>query len=48
MKKGIDVNRISAKGYGESRLKNRCADGVQCSKAEHQDNRRSEIRITRI
>jgi len=46
--KGIDRNRISAKGYGESQLKNRCADGVNCSKAEHQENRRSEIRITGI
>ena len=46
--KGIERTRITAKGYGESRLKNRCADGVQCSKEEHQENRRSEIRITGI
>jgi outer membrane protein OmpA-like peptidoglycan-associated protein/tetratricopeptide (TPR) repeat protein len=46
--KGIAGTRISAKGYGESQLKNRCADGVQCSKEEHQENRRSEIRITGI
>ncbi|MBI9052730.1 MAG: OmpA family protein [Bacteroidales bacterium] len=46
--KGIERTRISAKGYGESQLKNRCTDGVSCSKAEHQENRRSEIRITGI
>lgn len=39
-------NRIAAKGYGELRIKNRCVDGVRCSKTEHQENRRTEIRIT--
>lgn len=42
---GINRNRISAKGYGELKLKNRCADGVHCSKEEHQENRRTEIKI---
>ncbi len=42
----IDKNRIAAKGYGESKLVNRCADGVVCSEAEHQNNRRTELRIT--
>jgi outer membrane protein OmpA-like peptidoglycan-associated protein len=44
--KGISKDRIVAKGYGESKLKNQCADGVKCSEAEHQQNRRTEIRIT--
>lgn len=44
--KGIAKDRIVAKGYGESKLKNQCADGVKCSEAEHQQNRRTEIRIT--
>lgn len=43
---GIDNSRITAKGYGESRLKNRCANGVVCSETEHQQNRRTEIKIT--
>ena len=43
--KGIASARISAKGYGESKLKNRCADGIKCSEEEHQENRRTEIRI---
>lgn len=44
-KGGISSNRITAKGYGESKLKNQCADGVKCSEAEHQQNRRTDIRI---
>ena len=38
-------SRISYKGYGESKLKNRCDDGVKCSGAEHQINRRTEFII---
>jgi len=45
---GIEPVRISAKGYGESRLVNRCSDGVNCSEAEHQANRRTEFRILSI
>jgi outer membrane protein OmpA-like peptidoglycan-associated protein len=43
--KGISRNRLVAKGYGETRLTNRCANGVKCSEAEHQKNRRTEFRI---
>lgn len=43
--KGINRNRLVAKGYGETRLKNRCANNVECSEAEHQVNRRTEFRI---
>ncbi len=42
---GISTSRISAKGYGEEKIKNRCADGVKCSEEEHQVNRRTEIKI---
>ena len=45
IKKGIAANRLTAKGYGESQLVNKCADGVQCSETEHQANRRSEFII---
>ncbi len=41
--KGINRSRLVAKGYGESRLKNRCADGVTCSESEHAANRRTEF-----
>jgi len=40
-----DSSRISYKGYGESKLKNKCDDGVKCSAAEHQVNRRTEFII---
>lgn len=43
--KGISPIRIIAKGYGEYRLKNRCVNDVECSDAEHQQNRRTELRI---
>lgn len=46
VQKGIDGNRLAAKGYGETKLVNRCADGVKCTEQEHQQNRRSEFIIT--
>lgn len=42
---GIAANRLVARGYGETRLVNGCADGVKCSEAEHQANRRTEVKI---
>jgi len=44
--KGIDKSRITAKGYGESKLTNLCTDGVSCSEMQHQMNRRTEITVT--
>lgn len=46
--KGISKDRITFKGYGETQLVNNCADGVDCTEAQHQDNRRTEIKITGI
>ncbi|MBQ4914415.1 OmpA family protein [Maribacter sp. MMG018] len=43
--KGIDNSRVTGKGYGETQLINRCANGVKCSDKEHQLNRRSEFII---
>lgn len=43
--RGIQRSRMVAKGYGESRLRNRCIDGVECSEEEHQQNRRTEFRV---
>ncbi|MFC6096534.1 OmpA family protein [Flavobacterium qiangtangense] len=45
---GIERNRLTAKGYGETKLLNKCADGVQCSEEEHQKNRRSEFIILNV
>ena len=42
----IPSNRITAKGYGETKLLNKCDDGVACTEIEHAMNRRTEIRIT--
>jgi outer membrane protein OmpA-like peptidoglycan-associated protein len=43
--KGISSTRIIAKGYGEYRLKNKCENNVECTEEEHQQNRRTELRI---
>jgi len=40
---GIDPDRLTAKGYGFSRLANHCAPGVECTEEEHQYNRRVEF-----
>jgi outer membrane protein OmpA-like peptidoglycan-associated protein/tetratricopeptide (TPR) repeat protein len=45
VKNGIAPNRVTGKGYGESQLVNNCSDGVPCTEAEHQLNRRSEFII---
>ncbi len=42
---GISRSRLVAKGYGETRLLNNCDDGVPCTEAQHQANRRTEITI---
>lgn len=43
--RGIARDRLVAKGYGESRLVNECADGVPCSREAHQANRRTEVTV---
>jgi outer membrane protein OmpA-like peptidoglycan-associated protein/tetratricopeptide (TPR) repeat protein len=43
--KGIQADRISGRGYGETQLKNKCGNGVKCPDKLHQENRRTEIRI---
>ncbi len=48
VQKGIDVNRLTAKGYGETKLVNRCADGIKCTEKQHEQNRRSEFIITNL
>ena len=42
---GIARGRLVGKGYGESRLLNRCADDIDCTEAEHQINRRTEVKV---
>ena len=45
---GIDRSRITGRGYGESQLINECANGVPCSREQHELNRRSEFKIVEI
>lgn len=47
VQKGISKDRLVALGYGESHLVNDCADGVECSEEEHQQNRRTTFRVLR-
>ena len=48
VKDGVEESRLTGKGYSESQLVNKCADGVNCSEDEHQANRRSEFIITAL
>lgn len=43
--RGIDGSRIKVEYYGKTRLLNRCYDGVPCSEADQQLNRRTEFDI---
>ncbi|NEW82158.1 MAG: OmpA family protein [Mariniphaga sp.] len=43
--KGISASRIKVEAMGETKLTNKCADGVPCTKAEHAANRRAEATI---
>ena len=47
VKQGINKTRVTAKGYGELQLLNKCTDRVKCIEAEHQVNRRSEFIIVK-
>lgn len=42
---GISRERLQGVGYGESKLLNKCADGVSCSEEQHQLNRRTEMKV---
>jgi len=45
IKHGIESERITGQGYGETRLVNKCSDGVECSEEEHAENRRIEVQF---
>ena len=46
--KGIEENRLTAKGFGETQLLNECADGVECTEEQHQTNRRTEFKVIQM
>ncbi len=43
VKQGINANRLETEGVGEREITNGCTNGVPCTKAQHQANRRSEF-----
>ncbi len=43
--KGVDPARLIAVGYGETKLLNKCANGVSCSDQQHLENRRTEFKV---
>jgi peptidoglycan-associated lipoprotein len=45
---GIEAERLTWKGFGETELVNHCGNDVRCTEAEHQQNRRTEFRVTKI
>jgi outer membrane protein OmpA-like peptidoglycan-associated protein len=46
--KGVEKHRVSATGKGETSIRNHCKNGVTCSDKEHEYNRRTEVRITKL
>ncbi|MEM9821280.1 MAG: OmpA family protein [Bacteroidota bacterium] len=46
--RGLAPNRLTAVGYGEGQVRNHCTDGKDCSEEEHQYNRRTEVKITKM
>jgi len=44
---GVDSEQLSSEGLGESKILNRCKEGVDCSAEEHAKNRRTEFRFQR-
>jgi outer membrane protein OmpA-like peptidoglycan-associated protein/tetratricopeptide (TPR) repeat protein len=48
IKNVVDKSRLTAKGFGEYKLINKCTDGIECTEEEHQLNRRSEFIITEL
>jgi len=45
---GIDGDKLSSRGYGETQLVNDCRNGMTCSEEDHQKNRRTQLKITGI
>lgn len=48
MQQGINGKRIQTFGFGESKLRNHCKDGVECSEEDHAYNRRTEVTVSRM
>lgn len=47
IKNGISSSRLKTIGKGETQIRNRCGNGINCSDKEHEYNRRTEFKYTR-
>lgn len=45
---GVDIDRITGKGYGETKIINRCKNDVNCDDREHEQNRRTEFTVIKF
>ena len=45
--RGIDKDRLTYQGMGETQLINDCVNGADCTDAKHEENRRSEFTVTK-
>jgi peptidoglycan-associated lipoprotein len=45
--KGVDKTRLKAVGKGETEIRNRCTNGVDCSDKENEYNRRTEFKFSK-
>jgi outer membrane protein OmpA-like peptidoglycan-associated protein len=45
--RGVEKNRLISKGLGETKILNRCKNGIDCSELEHKLNRRTEFNFTK-
>jgi outer membrane protein OmpA-like peptidoglycan-associated protein len=46
--KGISKKRITGKGFGANKLLNNCTVDANCTEAQHQVNRRTEMKVVNI
>lgn len=44
----LPSNRVVARGYGETKLLNKCDDSADCTEAQHAINRRTEFKVLSI
>ncbi len=45
---GVELQRITGKGYGEKKIKNKCVNGVSCDDMKHGENRRTEFKVLKF
>jgi peptidoglycan-associated lipoprotein len=48
IQKGINGSRISAQGFGETKIINHCTNGITCIDEQHEENNRIEVVITSL